>query len=439
MTDVTDASAADLRGDSLTRSRIDIHEQPPQSVAPPGRLLVSRRRLLSLDVFRGLTIIGMLLVNDPGNARNAYAELRHSAWHGWTAADLVFPFFLLVVGLTTHLSLQSRQERGDRDGALRRQILRRGAIIFGIGVLLNWFPFYQYGAIDGNPSPDFVDHVIARLTDLRFLGVLQRIGLAYICAALISLHAPTKRVVTIIVGLLLGYWLAMTLLPVPGQSELGARLLDDPARTLSAWVDQLTLDWSEWGLGNHIWQDTKVFDPEGLLSTLPAIATTLIGVLAGRWLGSLRSLGERLRGLLVAGVALTIAGLVWNFVFPINKNLWTSSFVVFTAGVGLVILAAIAWIVDVKRWKSWTQPFAVFGTNPITAYVGAELTAILFDSTIKFRVDGRLQSLHEVVYQRVLASWMDVRLASLAYSLVFVALWYSLLLPLYRRGRILKI
>lgn len=381
----------------------------------------------------------MLLVNAPGNANGSFAQLRHSAWDGWTMADLIFPFFLFIVGITTHLSLASRAERGDRDSALRRQILRRGAIIFAIGVLLNWFPFYQYGAIPDNASPDFLDHIVARLMVVRFLGVLQRIALAYVAAALLSFRAPTKRVISIVVTILIGYWLVMTLIPVPGQGEIGARLLEQPARTLAAWVDQLTLDFSEWGLGNHIWENTLVFDPEGLLTTIPAIATTLIGVLAGRWLGSMRPAVARLKGLFIAGAALTIVGLIWNVAFPINKNLWTSSFVVFTAGVALLLLASIAWIVDVKRWTRWTQPFAVFGLNPITAYVGAELTAILFDSTIKTRVDGRLRSLHEVVYEHLLAPWMDARLASLAYSLLFVTLWYFLLLPLYRRGKVLKI
>jgi predicted acyltransferase len=439
MKDVTDAGATESGGDGLTAVARVVHQSRAQSVAQPERRSVAPARLRSLDVLRGFTIVGMLLVNDPGNASTAYDQLRHSVWHGWTFADLVFPFFLFIVGITTHLSLRSRAEHGERDHRLRLRILRRGAIIFGIGLLLNWFPFYQYGAIAGNPSPDFLDHVVGRLLDLRFLGVLQRIGLAYVAAALLSLRAPTKRVVAIIVALLVGYWASMMLLPVPEQSAIGARLLNEPSRTLAAWVDHVTLDWSEWGLGNHIWQNTAVYDPEGLLSTIPAIATTLLGVLAGRWLGSIRSLDERLRGLFIAGVSLTVGGLIWNLVFPINKNLWTSSFVVFTAGIALVLLTAIAWVVDVKRWTGWTQPFAVFGTNPITAYVGAELTAILFDSTIKLRLDGRLRSLHEVVYGRLLAPWMDARVASLSYSLLFVTFWYFLLLPLYRRGKILKI
>jgi predicted acyltransferase len=432
--------AAEERHDGLaTPTRRAIHRLPSGSAAEDPRHVVSWARLRSLDVFRGLTIIGMLLVNDPGDARTGFSELRHSAWNGWTIADLIFPFFLFVVGITTHLSLRSRQERGDSSRELRRQILRRGAVIFGIGVLLNWFPFYQYGAIPGHPSPTFIDHVVGRLTELRFLGVLQRIGLAYVAAALLTLRAPTKRMVGIIVTLLVGYWLALTLLPVPGDGAIGARLLDDPGRTLAAWMDRVTLDWSRFGLGNHIWQDSAVFDPEGLLSTIPAIATTLIGVLAGRWLGTLRALMARVYGLVVAGVVLTVAGLVWGVFFPINKNLWTSSFVLFTAGVALALLGAITWVVDVKCWTRWTQGFAVFGTNPITAYVGAEFTAVLLDSTIKLRFDGHLRSLHELAYQRLLAPFMDARVASLVYSLLFVTLWYFLLLPLYRRGKILKI
>src|SRR5207248_541268 len=172
-------------------------------------------RLTSLDVFRGLTIIGMLLVNNPGDAGAAYVELRHSTWNGWSLADLVFPFFLFVVGITTHLSLRGRTARGDGDGTVRQQILRRGAVIFAIGFLLNWFPFYQYGAIVGHPSPTFLDHVVGRLADVRILGVLQRIGLAYVAAALLTWKASTRRVVLTTGALLVGYWLLLTLVPVP--------------------------------------------------------------------------------------------------------------------------------------------------------------------------------------------------------------------------------
>ena len=415
--------------------------QPISAITPDVRMSMPSRlasRLSSLDVFRGLTIIGMLVVNNPGDSATAFVELRHSPWHGWTIADLIFPFFLFVVGITTHLSLEGRHRRGDDDATIRRQILRRGALIFLIGLLLNWFPFYQYGAIPGHPQPGFFDHLVGRLLALRILGVLQRIGIAYIVAALLSWKASNRRVVWTTAAILLGYWLAMTLLPVPGEGAIGLRLIDDPARTLSAWVDRTTLDWSPWGMGNHLWQDSRVFDPEGLLSTIPAIATTLIGVLAGRWIGGSRSLEGRLNGLFAAGALLTMVGLVWSALFPINKNLWTSSYVLFTAGIACTTLATIAWIVDVRQWRRWTQPCVAFGINPITAYVGAELTAVLFDSTIKLRVDGRLQSVHALGYD-ALAAWLPPAVASLGYSLLFVGFWWCILRVLQRKQIVLKI
>jgi predicted acyltransferase len=246
-------------------------------------------RLLSLDVFRGLTIIGMLIVNNPGDASTAFVQARHSPWNGCTLADLVFPFFLFVVGITTHLSLQARAARGDSDGEIRSQILRRGALLFVIGLLLNWFPFYQYGALAGHPHPTALDHFIARLEQLRLLGVLQRIGIAYAAAALLSWKASWRQVALWVAAILLGYWLLLTLVPVPGEGTIGVYQLDSPGHTLSAWVDRATLDWSRWGRGNHIWRDSRVYDPEGLLSTIPAIATVLLGVLIGRLLSATRS------------------------------------------------------------------------------------------------------------------------------------------------------
>jgi predicted acyltransferase len=395
--------------------------------------------LTSLDVFRGLTIIGMLLVNNPGDWEAAYRQLRHSPWHGWTIADLVFPYFLFIVGITTHLSLRARAARGDSDSALRKQIFRRGAALFLIGLLLNWFPFYHFGPVPTRTGWRFLDHLVARLLELRFLGVLQRIGIAYIAAALISWRAPTRRVVGVTVALVVGYWLALTVLPVPGEGAAGAALIDDPARTLAAWVDRVTLDWSRWGLGIHLWEGSRVFDPEGLLSTLPAIATTLIGVLAGRGLAGSDPLGERVNRLFVAGALLTVAGLAWSAILPINKNLWSSSYVLFTAGLACTTLATIAWVVDVKRWTGWTQPFVVFGTNAITAYVGAELTAMLFDTTIRIRVAGHSRSLHQLAHDALLGTRLPPALASLGYAVAFVVLWYFLVRVLYRRGIMVKI
>jgi predicted acyltransferase len=406
--------------------------------ALPVPVVPRAARLLSLDVFRGLTIIGMLIVNNPGDASTAFLQARHSPWNGCTLADLVFPFFLFVVGITTRLSLQARAARGDNDREIRGQILRRGALLFVIGLLLNWFPFYQYGAIERHPHPTALDHFIARLEQLRLMGVLQRIGIAYAAAAFMSWKASGKRVALWIQAILLGYWLVSTLVPVPGEGTIGFYQLNNPGHTLSAWVDRATLDWSRWGLGNHIWQESRVYDPEGLLSTIPAIATVLFGVLIARLLASPRPLNERIRQLVAAGAVLTVAGFLWGLAFPINKNLWTSSYVGFTAGVACLTLAAITWLTDVRQWRRWTEPFVAFGINPITAYVGAELNAVLFDSTIKLRVAGRLQSLHQLAYDG-LARWLPAAIASLGYSLAFVALWYFVLRALHRRGIVLKI
>jgi predicted acyltransferase len=233
--------------------------------------------------------------------------------------------------------------------------------------------------------------------------------------------------------------LALTLIPVPGEGAIGARLLDAPGHTLAAWVDRMTLDWSRWGLGNHIWESSVVYDPEGLLSTIPAIATTMIGVLVGRCLNAALSLGERLKKLFGAGAVLAISGLLWSIAFPINKNLWTSSYALFTAGVACMLLATISWLVDMRPWRRWTTPFVVFGMNPLMVYLGAELSAVLLDSTVKLRVDGRLRSAHELAYEHLLAPWLDPRLASLVYSLLLVTVWYFLLRGLYRRGVVLKI
>ena len=211
----------------------------------------TRERLLSLDVFRGMTIAGMLLVNNPGSWGAIYPPLAHAPWHGWTPTDLIFPFFLFIVGITTHLSLQSRRARGDDERALVRQILRRGALIFLAGLLLNGFPFFSWGTIEGVTHPSFLDRIVDRLYHWRIMGVLQRIGLAYMFAALLTLRTTLKQQVAILATLLFGYWFAMTLLPVPPDWFRGIDVLGKPSATLAAYVDRLVLDWGAYG--NHLW------------------------------------------------------------------------------------------------------------------------------------------------------------------------------------------
>ena len=263
----------------------------------------------AIDVLRGITVAGMLVVNDPGDPEHVFAPFAHSVWNGCTLADLVFPFFLFVVGITTHLSLSRRASSGSDEAAVRRAIMRRAAIIFGLGLLLNAYPFFEKNAVAGPEwLPAFLGHIVARLAQLRIMGVLQRIAIAYLVASFVVQKANTRTIAITTAAILLGYWAAMTLLPVPGTQAIGWQVLNDPARNLSAWVDHVTLDWTPLRLGWHLWDRALPYDPEGLFSTIPAIATVLLGVLTGRWLQSKRVLIDQLRLLAVAGVVTMVVG-----------------------------------------------------------------------------------------------------------------------------------
>jgi predicted acyltransferase len=265
---------------------------PMSGTAAPN----TRERLLSLDVFRGLTVAAMLLVNDPGTWSAIYPPLRHAEWHGWTPTDLIFPFFLFIVGITTQLSISARRARGDDEGAIRRQILRRGALIFLFGFLINGFPFFTWGSVSGIGDPSFLDRVVDRLHHWRFLGVLQRIGIAYVISALIATRATVRTQIAVTAALLIGYWVVMTVPPVPGTNGVpGALLLDQPGGTMAAYWDRYFLDWSRFGLGNHLWSGSVTWDPEGILSTSGAICTALLGNLAGRWSNVSRASLPRVR------------------------------------------------------------------------------------------------------------------------------------------------
>lgn len=391
-------------------------------------------RLLALDAFRGLTIAGMLLVNNPGSWRHIYPPLRHAEWHGWTPTDLIFPFFLFIVGITTHLSLSARRERGATDRQLIAGVLRRGGIIIGLGLLLNSFPFFMWGKLPENPDPTFFERVAYRFEYLRFLGVLQRIGIVYIIAALLTLRTSLRTQLVTITVILLGYWALMTIPPVPGTGIPGALLLDEPPRTMAAWFDRAILG------EKHIWRPSRTWDPEGPLSTIPAVATAMLGVLAGRWIGARDTpLAERLSGLFAVGSLLMVAGLCWHWIFPINKSLWTSSYVLFTAGMGGVALATSIWLIDVRGRRTWAMPFVIFGVNPIFAFVGSGLMARLTTSLIRVPRGEESVTLHTYIYETVYASWLDAKNASLLYALTFVALWLGLLYILYRKRIFLKV
>jgi predicted acyltransferase len=358
----------------------------------------------------------MLLVNDPGSWSHIFPPLEHAAWNGWTPTDLVFPFFLFVVGITTELSRASRRARGADDRALVRQILRRGLLIVVFGLLLSWFPFYTWGA-----DVPAAGRVVDRLYHIRIPGILQRIGVVYVLAALLTLRTSVRAQIAIIIGVLVGYWALTASFP-----------MYPPSVTISAAIDRLLLDWGPYG--NHLWSGTVTWDPEGILSTVPAVGTALLGVLAGKWLLTDAQLASKLSGLFAVGALGIVVGLMWNWVFPINKNLWTSSFVVFTAGVAAVTLATCMWIIDVRGVRWWTPPFVVFGVNPLVAFIGSEAMARLIYSVLTI---GAV-SVATAGYN-LFTPWLPPRVASLAFAIGFVLLWLGVLTVLYRRNIIFKV
>ena len=367
-------------------------------------------RLVSLDAFRGITIAGMILVNNPGTWSAIYPPLAHAEWHGWTPTDLIFPFFLFIVGVAITLALGRRAESEGERGKLSWKITKRSLIIFGLGMFLAGFPYFN-------------------LATIRIPGVLQRIAVCYFCAALIFLKTNWRQQALIASALLLLYWLLMMLVPVPGY---GAGLIDSKEANLAAYLDRLIL-------GAHIWRAGRVYDPEGILSTLPAIATTLCGALAGRWLEARRAPYETAAGLFVAGCVAIMAGWLWGLVFPINKPLWTSSYVVFTAGMALQLLALCYWLIDIKGYRRWAMPFVIFGVNALAVFVLSGLLARLLGLWQLARPDGSNVSLQRFIFERFFASWAAPVNASLYYAICFTLLWLGLMALLYRRRIYIKV
>jgi predicted acyltransferase len=368
-------------------------------------------RLLSLDVLRGVTIAAMILVNDAGDEPSSYWPLKHAEWNGWTPTDLVFPFFLFIVGVSTAFSLASRLKRGESRQSLLKHIVWRGALLFAIGVYLNGFPYHA-------------------LASWRIYGVLQRIAVCYAISAIVALWVDPRGQWAIIFGCLAGYWLMMRFVPVPG---FGVPTHDvpllDPDRNLVAWLDRKLL------MG-HLYEGSR--DPEGLLSTIPAIATNLLGVRTGEWLRSSRSQLTKMLGMAAFGTGAILLGFWVDAWFPINKKLWTSSFVVFTAGMALVCLALCYWLVDIRGWQRWTKPIQVFGANSIAAYVFADLLAIAL-SRSHLQPDGTSVPLWQFIYDRFCASWLAPPDASLFFALSFVMVSWFAMWILYRNRIFLKI
>jgi predicted acyltransferase len=381
-----------------------------ESLAAPATPTTTTGRLASLDAFRGLTIAGMLLVNNPGTWSSIYAPLRHAEWHGWTPTDLAFPFFLFLVGVAMTFSYGKLLERGAGRGPLLLKALRRSAILFGIGLFLHGFPKYD-------------------LTTIRIPGVLQRIALASFLATVPVLFTRARGQALTATGLLLGYWALMTLVPVPG---IGAGVLE-PGQDLGAYLDRAVFGTA------HLWKSARTWDPEGLLSTLPAVGTVLLGVLAGHWIRAGHEPRRLVGGLVGLGIALTILGSVWGVVFPINKNLWTSSYAVFTAGLGCLVLALCYWLIDMKGYRRWSIPFIVFGTNAIAAFVLSTFGARVLNLIRSTAATGEVVTLQGLIYRSAFASWLQPLNASLAFALCYLCFWLALVSILYRRRIFIKI
>jgi predicted acyltransferase len=460
------------------------------SLAPATPHTGVSNRVLSVDVLRGLTIALMILVNDPGDWSHTYTQLDHAAWNGFTLTDLVFPNFLFMVGASIIFSLQSRIARGESKRILALHILRRSATIFALDLFFGLYPHFHY-------------------THLRIFGVLTRIAVCYLVAGLICLATQRVRTLVAIIGtLLLGYWALMRFVPVPG---FGIPTHDmpilDPDRNLAAWLDRHVIDFLQSTLHTgRLYNHTR--DPEGLISTLPAIATTLLGSVTALWLrrasisAATRNIntpedasfrrdtprrdtpknsssrpeaahlaaaaeGPRetqltqtartfstltparlLTGLLLAGILSLIAGLLWNLTFPINKNLWTSSYVLFAAGWALLLLAALYWLIDIRRFNEtkagkWlTFPWLVFGSNAIAAFCISEflvINLIWIKIPHSLGANGKPVTAWFWAYNNLFAFNGSTKIASLAFAVAFVAVCFIPNWLLYRKRIFLKV
>jgi len=445
-------------------------------------------RLISLDVFRGITIAAMILVNNPGTSP-VYWPLDHAEWNGLTPTDWIFPFFLFIVGVAIPISLDRFASLKDRSAReLRIKIVLRAISIFLLGLAISVIPFFQFTTSD---APDLLKLLVWLLFGgalfflllrnypvagilavigivgiigfnlagynivpynfgtMRIFGVLQRIAVCYLAASLLFLHTNWKQQLGITVALLFGYWLLMTLIPVPGCE---ITTVNDKACNLAAYMDRLILG------ENHIWRFGKVYDPEGILSTLPAIATTLSGVLTGIWLrdGSPRYLrnevtksnpftvsdtsGTKIAGMFFVGVLLLTVGLVWSYWFPLNKSLWTSSYVLVTSGLALLTLGFCAWLVDAHNYVRWSKPFVVFGANALALFVFSGIFARIISSfRVAFTEEGKGISAQKWLVDNVFLAVFEPINASLAYAIWFILIWLGLMWLLFRQQIFIKV
>jgi predicted acyltransferase len=416
----------------------------------------------------------MVLVNNPGTWSAIYGPLKHAEWHGITPTDYVFPFFLFIVGVAIPIAFAKRIAAGiTRD--VYYKIVTRSLLIFALGLVMSAIPFFNFAettipyavkilivlaysaalffylwekpkvalivaAVAAGAVTAFwlVGYVIVpySVATMRIPGVLQRIAVCYLIVSLIYLHTSWRQQTVIGTVLLLGYWLLMTVIPVPGCE---VTTIDDKACNLAAWLDRTILTEA------HIWRSAKVFDPEGILSTIPAVVTCLSGVLTGTWL-TRKSEGdgpnkiETAAGMFFAGTIALAVGWSWSLLFPLNKSLWTSSYVVYTTGLALLTLAACYWLIDIKQNKWWTKPFVIFGVNALALFVFSGIFARLLGMVrVAGPEAGKDISLQQWIFQTFFLSWAEPINASLAYAVTFILVWLFLMWLLFRKNIFIKV
>jgi len=370
-----------------------------------GTLNENSRRLISLDAFRGITIAAMLLVNFPGNGGHVYAPLKHTHWNGITPTDLIAPFFLFIVGVAIAFAYTKRLDAGMSSSKMYPRLIGRSLKIFAVGMFLNIL-----GLI-----PDF------NFADIRYTGTLHRIAIVFLVCGFLFLNTRWKTQAIIGAVVLIVYWLAMTLIPTPGYGKV----MLEPGINLAAWIDSKFLP-------GKMWQGN--WDPEGILSTFPSIVTGITGMLAGTLLLKVKSQEYKVIYLFTIGFIATIVGVVWNWIFPLNENLWTSSFVLFTSGMACMTLAASIFLVDILQYKKSAQFGVIYGSNAITIYVLADIFALLFYG---LKIAGSSLNEH---FCNFFTSIVDApKFVSMVYALMYVGVLFIPAYILHKKNIFIKL
>ena len=385
-------------------------------MSEPSILLKSPVRLLSLDVFRGITVAAMILVNNPGSWSTIYAPLKHAEWNGCTPTDLIFPFFLFIVGVSISYALGSKKDTTSQSKLLFTAF-KRALILFALGLFLNLFPKV------------FTEPMEA-LSTVRIPGVLQRIAIVFFITALIFIKTSQKTQLRLFIGILIVYWALMTLVPVPGVGYANL----EKETNLGAWLDRTMLTEA------HLWKSAKTWDPEGILSTLPAVATGLFGVLIGTWLRRKdRQDSVKISWMFSTGIIAVILGLIWDLCFPINKALWTSSFVLYAGGLATIGLALCYWLIDVQGYKKGTTPFVVYGVNAITVFFLSGLIPRILTMIMVTMPDGTQVNSRVWMYETFFTPYLTPINASLAGAVTFILIWLAILWWMFNKKIIVKV